>query len=200
MNIIISFLLLFFTVGLNFDQIGEQLLKNLQDKFDKVGDLSAEFRQSTNGKATVNGKFFFKKDNKLRIEFKNSVLVSDGVTNWSYNQKEHKVVISKHEENSASPFSLRKVVYDYPKECAVTSENDKDTEILVLTPTQDSNIGYSLIKIWINKENLINRIILKDKADNLIQIDFSKYKVNQKITDSKFIFTPPEGSKVIDLR
>jgi chaperone LolA len=200
MNIIVSFLLLFFTVGFNFDKIGEQLLKNLQDKFDKVSDLSAEFRQSTNGKATVNGKFFFKKENKLRIEFKNSVLVSDGVTNWSYNQKEHKVVISKHEENSASPFSLRKVVYDYPKECVVTSENDKDTEILVLTPIQDSNIGYSVIKIWTNKENLINRIILKDKADNLIQIDFSKYKVNQKIADSKFIFTPPGGSKVIDLR
>lgn len=200
MNITISFLLLFFTVGLNFEQTGEQLLKNLQEKFDTVRDLSAEFKQSTNGKAILNGKFFFKKEHKLRIELRNSILVSDGVTNWSYNQKEHKVIISKHDENSASPFSQRKVVYDYPKECTVTSENEKDTEILVLTPLKNSNIDYSLIKIWINKENLISRIILKDKADNLIQIDFSKYKVNQKIADSKFIFTPPEGSKVIDLR
>jgi outer membrane lipoprotein carrier protein len=136
----------------------------------------------------------------LRIEFKSSTLISDGATNWSYNHKEHKVIISKNDENNASPFSLQKVVYDYPKECVVASEMDNGVEILVLTPNQDSSIGYSSIKIWINKENLINRIVLKDKADNLIQIDFSKYKVNQKISDSKFNFTPPEGSKVIDLR
>lgn len=193
-------LLLLFTVNLNFDNVGEKLLKNLQDKFDKVKDLSADFKQSTSGKTILNGKFFFKKENKLRIEFKSSTLISDGATNWSVNQKENKVIISKNDENNASPFSLPKVVFDYPKECMVTSEIDNSSEVLVLTPNKDSSIGYSLIKIWINKENLINRIVLKDNADNLIQIDFSKYKVNQKISDSKFNFTPPEGSKVIDLR
>ena len=196
---IISFLLLF-TVSLNFDDAGEKLLKNLQNKFEKVKDLSADFQQSTNEKAILNGKFFFKKEDKLRIEFKSSTLISDGATNWSYNQKENKVVISKNDENNASPFSLQRVLFDYPKECVVASELNNGTEVLVLTPNKDSSIGYSLIKIWINKEQLINRIVLKDKADNLIQIDFSKYKVNRKISDSKFNFTPPEGSKVIDLR
>ena len=188
------------TVHFNFDDAGEKLLKNLQDKFDKVKNLSADFKQSTNGKALLTGKFFFKKEDKLRIEFKNSILVSDGTTNWSYNQKEHKVIISKNDGNNASPFSLQKVVFDYPKECMVASEMDNGTKLLVLTPNGDSSIGYSLIKIWMSNENLINRIVLKDKADNLIQIDFSKYKVNQKISESKFNFTPPEGSKVIDLR
>ena len=193
-------LLLLFTVSLNFDDAGEKLLKNLQNKFEKVKDLSADFQQSTNEKAILNGKFFFKKEDKLRIEFKSSTLISDGATNWSYNQKENKVVISKNDENNASPFSLQRVLFDYPKECVVASELNNGTEVLVLTPNKDSSIGYSLIKIWINKEQLINRIVLKDKADNLIQIDFSKYKVNRKISDSKFNFTPPEGSKVIDLR
>ena len=193
-------LLLLFTVSLNFDDAGEKLLKNLQNKFEKVKDLSADFQQSTNEKAILSGKFFFKKEDKLRIEFKSSTLISDGATNWSYNQKENKVVISKNDENNASPFSLQRVLFDYPKECVVASEVNNGTEVLVLTPNKDSSIGYSLIKIWINKEQLINRIVLKDKADNLIQIDFSKYKVNRKISDSKFNFTPPEGSKVIDLR
>ena len=193
-------LLLLFTVSLNFDDAGEKLLKNLQNKFEKVKDLSADFQQSTNEKAILNGKFFFKKEDKLRIEFKSSTLISDGATNWSYNQKENKVVISKNDENNASPFSLQRVLFDYPKECVVASELNNGTEVLVLTPNKDSSIGYSLIKIWINKEQLINRIVLKDKADNLIQIDFSKYKANRKISDSKFNFIPPGGSKVIDLR
>jgi outer membrane lipoprotein-sorting protein len=77
---------------------------------------------------------------------------------------------------------------------------DDDTEILVLTPNKDSAIGYKQIKIWANKENLISRILLKDNADNLIQIDFSNYKVNRNIADSMFNLIPPEGSKIIDLR
>jgi outer membrane lipoprotein carrier protein len=193
-------LLLLFTVGLNYYAVGDKLLTNLQDKFNEVKDLSAEFKQSTNGKSVISGKFFFKKEDKLRIEFKNSILMSDGSTNWNYNQKENKVIISKNDDNNASPFSLRKVIFDYPKECLVSSEMENGIEVLVLIPNKESSIGYSLIKIWVNNENLINRILLKDKADNLTQIDFSKYKVNQKITDSKFNFTPPEGSKVIDLR
>ena len=196
---IISFLLLF-TVGLNYYTVGDKLLRNLQDKFNEVKDLSAEFKQSTSGRAVVSGKFLFKKEDKLRIEFKNSILVSDGSTNWNYNQKENKVIISKNDDSNASPFSLQKVIFDYPKECMVSSEMDDGTEVLILTPNNESSIGYSLIKIWLNNENLIIRIMLKDKADNQIQIDFSKYKVNQKIADSKFSFTPPEGSKVIDLR
>jgi outer membrane lipoprotein carrier protein len=193
-------LLLLFTFSLTLDDGGDKLLKNLQYKFDNVKDLSTDFKQSTNNRAVISGKLLFKKEDKYRIEFKNSTLVSDGATNWSYNQKEQKVIISTNEKGNNSPFSLRKVVYEYPKECTITSELDDDTEILVLTPNKESTIGYSFIKIWMSRENLINRITLKDKADNLIQIEFSNYKLNRNIADNKFNFTPPEGSKVIDLR
>jgi outer membrane lipoprotein carrier protein len=110
------------------------------------------------------------------------------------------VIISQNDGSNASPFSLKKIVYDYSKECIVSSESENETEVLVLVPEKNSSIGYNTIKIWMTGENLISRILMKDNADNLIQIDFSKYKVNQKIPDSKFNFTPPEGSKVIDLR
>lgn len=197
-KILSVFLLLF--LNIRFAEPGEAILKNLQNKFDKVNDLSAEFKQTTNGKAALTGKFYFKKDDKLRIELKNSTLISDGATNWSCNLKENKVIISNNDENSASPFSLKKVIYDYPKECSLKSEKEGSDNILILEPPKNSSIGYSLIKIWTTKDNLINRIILTDNADNKIQIDFSKYKLNQKLSDSRFSFTPPEGCKVIDLR
>jgi len=193
-------ILLILILNPNYFETGDKLLKNLQAKFAKVEDLSAEFKQSINGKATIAGKFFYKREDRLRIELKNSILISNGSTNWNYNLKENKVIISNSEENNASPLSLRKIVYDYPEECTITSETDNGEEVLVFTPNKNSSIGYSVVKMWISKENLINRILMKDKADNLIQIDFSKYKLNQKISDSKFNFTPAEGSKVIDLR
>lgn len=196
---ILSLLLVCF-ISTNAQDLGETLLKNLQDKFEKIDNLSAEFKQTTNGRAQLTGKFFFKKDDKLRIELKNSILVSDGFTNWSYNQKENKVIISNNTESNASAFSLRKIVLEYPKECDISSEKENENSVLVLTPNPNSSIEYDLIKIWLTKENLINQIVLKDKADNFIQIRFTKYKLNQNILDAKFKFTPSEGSKVIDLR
>lgn len=194
------FFLLLTSITFSQDDAGHKILKNLQDKFDKTYNFSVEFKQTTNGKALLTGKFLFMKEDKLRIEFKNSVLVSDGITNWSYNKKDNKVIISKNDESSASPFSLKKIIYDYPKECAISSEMGNSNQILVLIPNSNSSIGYNSIKIWLTDDNLVNRMEMKDKADNLILIEFIKYKVNQKISDSKFTFTPPQGSKVIDLR
>lgn len=196
-NILTYFIMMIFS--LNYLSSGEELLKKLQDKFEKINDLTAEFKQSTNEKAAINGKFFFKKKDMLRVELKKSILISNGVTNWNFNQKENKVIISKNEDN-ASPLSLKKVIYDYPRECSISSEIIEREEILILTPNKNSSIGYSLVKIWVNNENLIKQIVMKDKADNQIRIDFTNYRINQKIPDSKFSFSPPEGSKVIDLR
>lgn len=196
-NILTYFIMMIFS--LNYLSSGEELLKKLQDKFEKINDLTAEFKQSTNEKAAINGKFFFKKKDMLRVELKKSILISNGVTNWNFNQKENKVIISKNEDN-ASPLSLNKVIYDYPRECSISSEIIEREEVLILTPNKNSSIGYSLVKIWVNNENLIKQIVMKDKADNQIRIDFTNYRINQKIPDSKFSFSPPEGSKVIDLR
>ena len=63
-------LLLLFTVGLNYYAVGDKLLTNLQDKFNEVKDLSAEFKQSTNGKSVISGKFFFKKKISLELNSK----------------------------------------------------------------------------------------------------------------------------------
>jgi outer membrane lipoprotein carrier protein len=197
---ILSFLLLFAGYYYNPEDTGIKLLSGLQYKFDGISDLSADFKQSINGKPVLNGKFLFKKEDKFRIEIKNAVIISDGVTNWNFNKKDNKVIISSNNGSSAVPFSLRKIVYEYPKECSINVENLEGKEILIFTPNKNSEIGYSLVKIWITKDNLIERIILKDKADNLIQIDFSKYKINQKLADQSFNFTPPEGSQIIDLR
>lgn len=187
-------------VGLSFSQSAEGLLQKLQDKFDKINDLSAEFVQSANGQAYMNGKFMFKKEDKLRIEFKNSTLISNGKTNWNFNKKENKVIISEYESNGPSPLSIKKIVYDYPKECSVSSATEDAVEILIFTPNQNSQIGYTTIRIWPSKDHLINKVEMKDKANNLFQVSFTKYKINQGISDNKFNFNPPEGSQVIDLR
>lgn len=176
-----------------------QLLKTLQNKFNSINDLSADFKQSTNGKINLAGKFFYKKENDLRLELKNLMIVSDGTTNWSYNKKENKVIISNYDPSDPSIISLKKIIEDYPAKCEVSDEKENGNNVLVLKPGKPG-MNFKIAKIYINSAELVQKIILTDQNNALIQIEFSNYKLNQKLNNSTFTFIPPKGSKVIDLR
>ena len=73
------------------------VLKNIQDKFDSITDLSAQIIQSVNGQVNLKGKVYYKKEDHLRFEFNNILIVSDGETSWNYNEKQNKVIITDYE-------------------------------------------------------------------------------------------------------
>ncbi len=193
------FLIILFSVSSVTAQ-SSGLLKSLQDKFDALKDFSADFIQLNNGKENLRGKFFFKKENKLKLELKNLIIVSDGKTNWNYNKKQKKVIISNYDENDPSVLSLKRIIFDYPSKCSVTESVEAGRNTLTLKPEPDSGINADLIKIWINKENLIEKVSIKEPGGNVIEVKFTDYKINTGLADSKFLFTPPEGTKTVDLR
>ena len=175
------------------------MLKSLRQKFNSITDISAEFTQSSNGRANLSGKFFYKKKNNLRLELKNLVIMSDGETSWNYNKKENKVIISSYDENDPSILSLTKIINEYPQRCTVDLQKDNGKNILVLTP-KSTGINFKSVKIWIGPEDLIQKMEVLDLNNTAIQISFSNYQLNKKLPNSFFTFTPPKGSKVIDLR
>ncbi|KAA0247209.1 MAG: outer membrane lipoprotein carrier protein LolA [Chlorobiota bacterium] len=87
----------------------QELLKNIQDKFNSINDLSADLAQSVNGKINLKGKVFYKKDNHLRFEFENNVIVSDGETSWNYSKKQNKVIISDYDSEGNKILSIRQI-------------------------------------------------------------------------------------------
>ncbi len=87
-----------------YSQSAESVLKSLQNKFDSITDLSADVTQKSNGKSSLSGKMYFKKENNLRIEFGNQTIVADGKTSWNYNKKDKKVIISDYDEAGSGLF------------------------------------------------------------------------------------------------
>jgi len=176
-----------------------QLLEAVQEKFNALTDLSANLSQSVNGSVNVQGKVYFKKENKIRFEFTNILIVSDGETNWNYNEKENKVIISSYDEEDAGLLSIERIIFDYPDECELSTYMIDDQVVLKLVP-QTSTFNFNSVKLWIADDNLVSRVLIDDPAAGLVQIDLTKYSIDKILPDSKFTFTPPEGSKVIDLR
>ena len=198
MKILISFLVLFCsTVG--FTQNAESVLKSLQNKFDSITDLSTDVAQKSNGKTSLSGKMFFKKENNLRIEFGNQTIVADGKTSWNYSKKDKKVIISDYDEAGSGLLSINYLVYQYPSECDLSLSSDGSKQILNLKPkSKKNNLGE--VKLYITNENLIDRAVISNPATGTIEVSFSNYKLNQNLSDSKFSFIAPEGTTVVDLR
>ncbi len=192
-------LLLLFLMQPVFSQ-NSRLLKNLQSSFDSLKDFSADFVQLNNGRVNIEGKFYFKKENKLRLELKNLIIVSDGKTNWNYNKRQKKVIISNYDENDPSVLSLKRIIFDYPSKCQVTEGPDSSGNVLILKPNSNSGINAYLIKIWVNKNNNVKKVTIIQSSGNVLEVKFSNYKIDTGILDSKFSFTPPQGTKIIDLR
>jgi outer membrane lipoprotein carrier protein len=177
----------------------QAVLKNIQDKFESITDLSAQIIQSVNGKVNLKGKVYYKKENQLRFEFKNILIVSDGETSWSYNQKDDKVIITDYESEGNKILSMRQIIFDYPQDCDLSTFQSEGETVLELI-SKDDAISFSSIKLFIDGNNLITKALIDDPASGKIQIDLSDYQLNKNLPDSFFQFSPPEGSQVIDLR
>jgi chaperone LolA len=207
-SLYIKILCLFFTftLGLNAQISGSsELLNSLQKKFNSLNDFSAEFRQYANNKIDLEGNVFYKKttdkDGKLRLEMKNLTIVSDGQTVWNYNRKQNKVIISDYDPANPSILSFDIIINEYPSECDVKDEENNGTKTLILTPkTGSGNLNFTKTTILVNSDNLIKTVVVEGTASGTIKVNFSNYRLNQKLSDAKFKFTPPEGSRIVDLR
>ena len=175
------------------------VLKNIQDKFNSITDLSAKITQSVNDKVNLKGKVFYKKENHLRFEFDNMIIVSDGETSWNYNKKQDKVIITNYDTEGNKILSIRQIIFEYPESCELNTSEIEGKKVLELIPNDDT-IGFSSIKLFTDSENLITKVLIDDPATGAIQINLSDYQLNKKLPDSYFSFTPPEGSQVLDLR
>ncbi|MCU0331824.1 MAG: outer-membrane lipoprotein carrier protein LolA [Ignavibacteriaceae bacterium] len=191
-------ILISFSVSIAQNNANE-VLKNIQDKFNSIADLSAQITQSVNDKVNLNGKVFYKKENQLRFEFDNMVIISDGETSWNYNKKQDKVIITDYDTEGNKILSIRQIIYDYPEDCNLNTFESEGKQVLELIP-KDATISYSSVKLFINTENLITKVLVDDPATGIIQIDLSNYQLNKNLPDSYFSFTAPEGSQVLDLR
>lgn len=199
-NISINIFLIFFSlfsISIIAQNETSTSLHKLQQKFNSLKDISADFVQSVNGQKNLTGKVFLKKENKIRLELKNLVLISNGKTTWNYNKKEKKVIISDYDDSDPSLFSLENIVDVLPSKCNVKNE---DNNIINLTPKKDEKLNFSSVNIYVNPEDLIKSLLITTTEGKMIKIEFSEYKLNEKLPDSLFSLTPPKGSKVIDLR
>ncbi|MCK9426416.1 MAG: outer-membrane lipoprotein carrier protein LolA [Ignavibacteriaceae bacterium] len=175
------------------------LLKAMQNKFSSLHDFSVDFSQEVNGKILMTGKLSFNKGNMLHLEMKNLMIVSNGVTNWNYNKKEKKVIVSNFSEEDASLFSPKKFVFDYPNQCKVTEVMEDGKTYLLLIPASSSS-DFKQAKVYPTENQTLRQVVVTGNDGKVITFHFSNFRGNQNFDKEKFSFQIPQGTKIIDLR
>lgn len=198
-TVTLIFALMFFSVSIYASVRADSLLKSLQNKFNSLKDFSAYFIQTSNGKVNLSGRLFYKKKDKLRIEFRNVIIISNGKTNWNYNKKQNKTIISSYDSTNPSIYSINNFINNFPNRCYIREKEQNKKTILILTPKKN-DLNFKEVKIWLTGSDLIGEIEVLDANNITMSIKFSHIKLNEGLPDSYFSFNPPEGSNIIDLR
>jgi len=121
------------------------------------------------------------------------------IRSWNFNKRENKVIISNYDENSYGLLSINELVYVFPKGCDISSTLEDDQRILILI-SNSYTANFDKVQIWMNDDDLIDKVRITDASMGITEVSFSNYRLNQDLSLSEFSFTPPKGSKIIDLR
>ena len=205
-HIFAGFLTIILTVSSVFCQDAQEIIKNVQNKYSSINDAKASFTQTVkpnSGKAySSSGTLYIQKEDKYRIETKSQILITDGVTSWSYTPSKKQVVIDNYKE-TGNNFSPNKYLFKYPENFYSDLEGEEDVNgktchVIKLSPRSRGNIKSS--KIWVDKEESVIRKIYIVTAESSTTYTLKNIVLDAGISSSKFTFTPPQDVEVIDMR
>jgi chaperone LolA len=187
-----------------------KIVKELQDKYEKITNLSAEFVQIDKFKLTgsqteTTGKIFIKDGVKYRLETEDQIIVTDGQTVWTYSIFNNQVLVDRVKEGDGSLLP-RDLLFRYPRDyfASLLDEVELDGEdyyILRLDPKEGVHGFIKTMKIWVNSDSyMISKIEYTDFNDNISYFEIKQVDIDTKLNDSLFQLEIGEGVNVIDLR
>ena len=188
----------------------DDLLRDLQIKYDSVADFSAEFEHSYSGgllstSVTEHGSVLIKKPGKMRWRYDTSdekLFVSNGELFYSYFPIDRQVIVTPvpADDYASMPALFLAGKGDLQTDFAASYEDsaaDVRTWTLRLTP-HDTTAEYESLAIVVDRSTLsIVGLSTVDFQGGQSTYRFSQLNENQGLSDDLFDFTIPPNTDVI---
>ena len=182
----------------------------IQKVYDGITNYEADFTQQYSMKAfgqkkDSKGHVTFVKPGKMRWDYtdpKDNVVVSDGVTLWSYvasDKAARKMLVKDSQMPTALAFLTGKgeLAKDFDlKLLDATKYKFEKGYVLEARPKAATNL-YSFVLFYVDGATYqVRRVLIVDAQNNRNRFDFDKPKVNEKVDDTRFKWAPPTGVTV----
>ena len=188
----------------------DAVARDLQRKYDRVTDFSADFVHSYRGgvlrqQATERGTLLVKKPGKMRWEYtspEKKLFVSDGHKIYSYIPQDRQVVVGTMPRDDQAPtpalFLTGKgdITRDFTAVFDKVPEARPGSTALKLTPKRREPEYESLTLVIDPKTLALQMLITVDAQGGRSAFTFSNLKENVGLADSQFVFKMPRNVDV----
>jgi outer membrane lipoprotein carrier protein len=187
-------------------------LKKTASIYSAMQSMQAEFTMVTtnpllNSTVRSHGMLYQRRPDRILLKFddpKGDLILGDGHFFWVYYPSvDAKQVTKTAAANGAGVVDLQaQFVGDPLTRFNHTMEghesvDGRDALMLTLIPRDD--VGYRVLKIWIDsKDSLVRRFEVTDNNRIIRRLDLKDLAVNPALADSLFRFTPPAGVNVVE--
>ena len=188
------------------------VVDRVQKRYDSATDFRARFNQTLNSaafkrKTSLTGEVLLKKPGRMRWNYQTpdpKMYLADGDLLWLY-EPEDKQAFKQDLKSSQLPSALAfltgkgKLANEFDVAFA-----DKPTHgtagdyVLALTPKAAQPQAKAIVFVVDPRTFDVRESVITDGQGNVNHLVFSDIKVNTKMPDALFKFTPPAGVRVID--
>jgi len=193
---------------------GQEVLSEIQNRYEKTNDSEAKFVQEYIGKMIKGspkgeGKVYFKKKGMMRWDYKvpNQKIISNGQTLWFYRPDENQVMVSdiSNMVQEKTPLAFLTGEGNLSRDFNLLNFNEaasstEDHYVIELTP-KEPQVGLSKLRLTVDKKTYdILQADVHDAMGNVTRTRFLDIKTNLNLPDSLFHFTIPQGAEVLQMQ
>ena len=188
------------------------VVAEVQKRYDSAADFRARFTQTLTSaamgrKTSSSGEVMFKKPGRMRWDYEKpdkSSYISDGNLLWLY-EPDDKQAFKQDLKTSQLPAALAfltgkgKLATEFDITFAVKSGYGTPADyVLTLSPKTAQPQVKTILFIVDAKTFDVRESVITDGQSNINDLTFSDIRVNTRLPDTQFKFTPPAGVRVID--
>jgi outer membrane lipoprotein carrier protein len=193
---------------------GQEVLNEIQSRYEKTNDFEAHFIQEYIGKVMKQpnrgeGKVYFKKRGMMRWDYTvpNQKLLSDGHTLWYYQPEEKQVLVSDVSKvlKEKTPLAFLAGEGNLNQDFNILNLNEsvsqkEDNYVVELVP-KESLATLSKLMLTVDKKTYtVLQTDVFDGLGNVTRTRFIDIKTNTGLPNSFFHFSIPPGTEVIKMQ
>lgn len=197
-------------VGPTAGQTASISLTDVQEAYDELEGLSASFTQvigsdfaedTTRVEGTV-----LLSGNKYRVETSDQIVTTNGTTSWIYTPSDSQVVVNDadQEESTITPETFLTASSDrYAIDSSSAASRLGTPHVRLSVSETTASARFREATLWIRQsDRIVTRMKAKDRNGATLDLRLRDVVVNPDALRERdpFIFSPPEGVEVIDLR
>ena len=198
----------------SFAMTGQELVSEIQKRYEATSDLESNFVQEYIGKVMKRpqrgeGKVYLKKKGMMRWDYTspNQKLISNGHTLWYYQPDENQVFVSDVGKvlKEKTPLAFLAGEGDLRRDFTVLQFNEtgsqKEESYVVELAPREPQAGLTKLVLTVDKKSFyVLQVDVFDELGNVTRTRFVDIKTNVVLPVSMFQFTVPPGTEVLKVQ